>query len=173
MEIKKKVQDAINRQINRELYSAYLYLSMQSYFESINLKGFANWMKVQVQEELTHAMKLYDYLFQRGGRIILQPIEAPPGEWSSPLDVFEKTYEHEQAVTSLINDLVELANSEKDHATYNMLLWFVSEQVEEENNVSNLTKKIKLMKDAPGGIFMLDKELATRIVTTPASSETN
>jgi len=173
MVIKEKVQDAINRQINREIYSAYLYLSMQSYFESVNLKGFANWMKVQVQEELTHAMKLYDYLFQRGGRVILQPIEAPPGDWSSPLGVFEETYEHEQVVTSSINDLVELAHSEKDHASYNMLQWFVSEQVEEEDNASNLIEKIKLMEDAPGGLFMLDKELATRVFAPPASSETN
>lgn len=173
MVIKEKIQDAVNRQINREIYSAYLYLSMQSYFESVNLKGFANWMKIQVQEEWSHAMKLYDYLFQRGGRVILQPIEAPPTKWSSPLDVFEKTYEHEQAVTSLINDLVELSDSEKDYATYNMLQWFVSEQVEEEDNVSNLIEKIKLMKDAPGGLFMLDKELATRVFTPIASSETN
>lgn len=173
MVIKEKIQDAVNRQINREIYSAYLYLSMQSYFESVSLKGFANWMKIQVQEEWSHAMKLYDYLFQRGGRVILQPIEVPPSEWSSPLDVFEKTYEHEQAVTSLINDLVELSDSEKDHATYNMLQWFVSEQVEEEDNVSNLIEKIKLMKDAPGGLFMLDKELATRVFTPIASSETN
>ena len=173
MTIKEKVQDAINRQINREIYSAYLYLAMQSYLESVNLKGFANWMKVQVEEELSHAMKLYDYLFQRGGRVVLQPIEAPPSEWASPLDVFEKTYEHEQAVTSLINNLVELADSEKDHATHNMLQWFVSEQVEEEDNASNLIEKIKLMKDAPGGLFMLDKELAARVFTPPALSETN
>ena len=173
MTIKEKVQDAINRQINREIYSAYLYLAMQSYLESVNLKGFANWMKVQVEEELSHAMKLYDYLFQRGGRVVLQPIEAPPSEWASPLDVFEKTYEHEQAVTSLINNLVELADSEKDHATHNMLQWFVSEQVEEEDNASNLIEKIKLMKDAPGGLFMLDKELAARVFIPPALSETN
>lgn len=146
---------------------------MQSYFESVNLKGFANWMKIQVQEELTHVVKLYDYLCQRGGRVILHPIEAPPSEWSSPLDVFEKTYEHEQAVTSLISDLVELADSEKDHATYNMLQWFVSEQVEEEDNASAVIEKIKLMGDAPGGLFMLDKELAVRVFTPPASSEVN
>ncbi len=171
MAIKENIQKAINRQINREIYSAYLYLAMQSYFDSVNLKGFANWMKIQVQEELSHAMKMYDYLFQRGGKVILQTIETPPAEWDSPLDVFEKTYEHEQAVTSLINDLVELADSEKDHATYNMLQWFVSEQVEEEDNVSNLIEKIKLMKDAPGGLFMLDKEFEARVFTPIASSE--
>lgn len=166
--ISKEMQKAINRQLNRELYSAYLYLAMAAYFDSINLKGFANWMRVQAQEEVMHAMKFYNYLFERGGRAIMQDIEAPPSEWKSPLAVFEHTYEHEQKVTGLINDLVNMSMSEKDHATYNFLQWFVSEQVEEESSADEVVQKLKLVGDG-GGLFMLDRELGQRVYTPPAT----
>ncbi len=166
--LKENIEKALNNQLNAEIYSAYLYLSMSAYFESISLKGFANWMKVQYQEEMAHAMKFYDYINERGGRVILQAIEAPPTQWDSPLAVFEATYEHEQKVTGLINDLVELAISEHDHATNIFLQWFVSEQVEEEDSANELVEKLKLMGDARGGLFMLDRELAQRTFTPPA-----
>ena len=160
--ISEKMQDAINGQINAELYSSYLYLSMNAYFKSINLDGFANWMHFQAQEELTHAMKLYDFINQRGGRVNLMQIEAPPALWSSPQAVFEATLEHEQKVTGLINELVELALAEHDHASNIFLQWFVSEQVEEEESVTGVLEQLKLMGEAKGGHFMIDRELAKR-----------
>jgi len=169
--IKEKIQDALNEQINAELYSSYLYLSMSAYFESINLKGCANWMRVQTQEELVHAMKFYDYLIERGGKVVLSSIESPPTEWPSPLAIFENAYQHEQKVTGLINELVDLAIAEKDHATNNFLQWFVSEQVEEEASADEVVQKIKLMGDARGGIFMLDRELAQRVFTPPTATQ--
>ena len=169
--IKEKIQDALNKQINAELYSSYLYLSMSAFFESINLKGCANWMRVQTQEELVHAMKFYDYLIERGGKVILSSIESPPTEWPSPLAIFEQAYQHEQKVTGLINGLVDLAIAEKDHATNNFLQWFVSEQVEEEASADEVVQKIKLMGDARGGIFMLDRELAQRVFTPPTATQ--
>jgi len=169
--IKKKMQEALNYQLNRELYSSYLYLSMSAYFQSINMKGFAHWMRVQTQEELAHAMKFYDYLGQRGGRVTLSPIESPPSEWGSPLEAFEHVYEHEQKVTGLINDLVNLAISEQDHATNNFLRWFVTEQVEEEESASEVVEKLKLVGDATEGLFMLDNELGQRVFTPPASEQ--
>jgi ferritin len=160
--LSEKMQDAINGQLNAELYSSYLYLSMNAYFKSINLDGFANWMTNQVQEELTHAMKFYDFINQRGGRVNLVQIEAPTTQWNSPLAVFEATLEHEQKVTSLINELVELALAEHDHATNIFLQWFVSEQVEEEESVTGVLEQLKLMGEAKGGLFMIDRELAKR-----------
>ncbi len=169
--IKEIIQDALNKQINAELYSSYLYLSMSAYFESINLKGCANWMRVQTQEELVHTMKFYDYLIERGGKVLLSSIESPPTEWPSPLAIFENAYQHEQKVTGLINELVDLAIAEKDHATNNFLQWFVSEQVEEEASADEVVQKIKLMGDARGGIFMLDRELAQRVFTPPTATQ--
>ena len=160
--ISEKMQDAINGQINAELYSSYLYLSMNAYFKSINLDGFANWMHYQAQEELAHAMKLYDFINQRGGRVNLLKIEAPPSQWNSPQAVFEATLEHEQKVTGLINELVELALAEHDHASNIFLQWFVSEQVEEEESVTGVLEQLKLMGEAKGGLFMIDRELAKR-----------
>jgi ferritin len=157
-----KMQKALNGQLNAELYSSYLYLSMNAYFKSVNLDGFANWMHYQAQEELEHSMKFYDFIIQRGGKVHLQQIEAPPTEWSSPLAVFEATLEHEQKVTGLINDLVDVAHEERDHATNIFLQWFVSEQVEEEENVGGVLEQLKLMGDAKGGLFMIDCELAKR-----------
>jgi ferritin len=169
--IKEKVQGALNYQLNRELYSSYLYLSMSAYFESTNLKGFANWMRVQAEEELMHAMKFYDYLVQGDGRITLSSIEDPPSEWDSPLKTLEHVYAHEQKVTGLINDLVNLAIAEQDHATNSFLQWFVAEQVEEEASASGVVEKLKLVGDDAGGLFMLDNELAQRMFTPPASEQ--
>ena len=157
-----KVQDALNGQLNAELYSSYLYLSMNAYFKSVNLDGFANWMYYQAQEELTYAMEFYDFINQRGGRVNLLQIEAPPTQWNSPQAVFEATLEHEQKVTGLINDLVELALAEHDHASNIFLQWFVSEQVEEEESVTGVLEQLKLMGEAKGGLFMIDRELSKR-----------
>ena len=167
-----KMQTALNGQLNAELYSSYLYLSMNAYFKSVNLDGFANWMYYQSQEELEHSLKFYDFIIQRGGKVQLQQIEAPTGEWSSPLAVFEATLEHEQKVTGLINDLVDVAHEERDHASNIFLQWFVSEQVEEEENVGGVLEQLKLMGDAKGGLFMIDRELAKR-APSGGSEESN
>ena len=166
--LSERMMKSLNKQLNAELYSAYLYLSMAAYFESKNLKGFANWMRVQAQEELTHAMKIFDYINERGGRVYLEAIEKPPTEWKSPLDVFEATYEHEVKVTSMINDLVNMSMEEKDHATYNMLQWFVAEQVEEEASADEIRQQLRMIKEDGRGIMMLDRELKQRTFTPPA-----
>ena len=167
--ISKKVEEALNGQVNAEMYSAYLYLSMESYFKSLNLNGFANWMRVQTQEEVTHAIKIYEFLNERGGRSILKAIDGPQTEWDSPLAVFEAVYVYEQKVTGLINDLVDLAIKEKDHATNTFLQWFVNEQVEEESSADEVVQQLKMMENAPGGMFMLDRELGQRVFTPPAT----
>ncbi len=160
--ISDKMQVALNKQLNEELYSSYLYLSMAAYFEDQNLSGMSQWMKLQSEEEHVHAMKFYDFINQRGGRVVLSQIEAPPIEWSSPKEVFEETLKHEQKVTGLINDLVEVALAEHDHATNIFLQWFVTEQVEEEENVGNVLQQLMLLGDEKNGIFMIDRELAKR-----------
>ena len=167
--ISKKMENALNGQVNAEMYSAYMYLSMESYFKSLNLNGFANWMRAQTQEEIMHGMKIYDFINERGGRIILKAIDGPPTKWDSPLAVFEATYTHEQKVTGLINDLVDLAIEEKDHATNTFLQWFVNEQVEEEASADEIVQQLKMMENAPGGMFMLDRELGQRVFTPPAT----
>ena len=169
--ISKTMEKALNEQINAEMYSAYLYLSMESYFRSLNLSGFANWMRVQMQEETAHAMKIYGYVDARGGRIVLKSIAEPQAEWKSPLAVFEATYKHEQKVTGLINDLVNLAIKEKDHATSAFLQWFVSEQVEEEASADKIVQQMRMIGDAPGGLFMLDRELGQRVFKSPTAGE--
>jgi ferritin len=163
-----KMEKAINEQIKWEMYSSYLYLSMSAYFESVNLKGFASWMRIQSMEELTHVKRFYDFLSARGGRIILAEIMAPPSEWDSPQAVFEETLKHEQHVTSRINDLVDLAQELKDHASNSFLQWFVDEQVEEEESVDEALQSLKLNENNPGGLFMIDKELAQRAFVAPA-----
>ena len=163
--LKEKVEKAINKQINAELWSSYLYLSMSSYFESINLSGFANWMIMQAQEEVNHAMRLYNHVIERGGRVLLEEIDKVPTEWKSPLHVFEETYKHEQKVTSLIEDLVDVAEQEKDRASLNMLQWFIDEQVEEEASADEILQKLKLIGDQGSGLFMLDNELGQRVYT--------
>lgn len=160
--ISEKMQDALNRQINAEIYSSYLYLSMSTYFESVSLRGFAKWTKVQAQEELVHAMKIFNHIVDRGGRVILTSIEAPPTGWDSALEVFENVYNHEQKVTGLIHGLVDLASSLKDHATMNFLQWFVDEQVEEEASADDVVQKVKLVGDSGAALLMLDNELGGR-----------
>jgi len=160
--LSKTIEAALNHQINRELYSSYLYLGMAAYFESVNLRGFANWMHVQANEERGHAKKFYDYVYARQGRVILENIEAPKAKWTSTGKVFEEVYAHEQKVTGMINNLVDLAIREKDHATFEMLQWFVKEQVEEEANAVQIVDKIKVLGDIPGHLFCLDHELSKR-----------
>ena len=169
--LSEKIQAAINKQIVAETYSAYLYWSMAAYFESVNLAGCAQWMKAQVQEELFHAAKLFNFVAERGGRVKLGAIDAPPTEWDSPLAVFEHAYQHEQKVTGLINGLVDLAVEERDHATRNFLDWYVDEQVEEEASADAVVQKLKMVGDAPGGLFMIDSELGQRVFTMPAQIE--
>ena len=167
----KKIEEAFNGQLNAELYSAYLYFSMAAYFDSENLPGLANWMKVQVQEERFHVMKFYNHINERGGRVMARQIEAPPSKWEAPLAVFEAALAHEQKVTGLINNLVDLAAQEKDHAASSFLRWFVDEQVEEEKNATGIVGELKLVKDSPQGLFMIDRELAGRVFTPPATAE--
>lgn len=169
--VSKKMQDALNGQMNAELYSAYLYLAMAAYYEDKDLPGFANWMRVQAQEEMTHAMKFYDYLVQRGARVVLDTIEKPPFEWESPLDVSENVLDHEKKVTGLINDLVNLAMEEKDHATNNFLQWYVAEQVEEEESVGSVLQKVRLAADSSSGLLMVDSELAQRVFNPPVAEK--
>ncbi|MEW6355437.1 MAG: ferritin [Planctomycetota bacterium] len=163
-----KMNEALNEQINAELYSAYLYLSMEAYFESVDLPGAANWMRVQVQEEMVHAMKFYDFINERNGRVLLKPIEGVPTEWDSPLVVFKAAYEHETKVTARIHKLVDLAREDRDHATETFLQWFVTEQVEEEANTDGVVKRLKLAGETGGGLFLVDQELATRVFVPPA-----
>lgn len=167
----KKMETAINKQINAELYSAYLYLSMATYFEAEGFEGFANWMKIQSQEEMSHAMKFYNYVFERGGRVDLDAIGNPTSQFDSPLDVFKQVLEHEKEVTSLINGLYELAIELKDYATQSMLKWFIDEQVEEEDSAATIVDKVKMAGDKGPGLFMLDKELGGRTFTPPAQEE--
>ena len=158
-----KVEKKINEQINAELYSAYLYLSMSAFCESLSLSGFANWMYVQFQEENSHAMKFYRYLNERGGRVELEAIEKPPASWDNVIEVFREVYAHEQKVTALINDLADLAIQERDHATVNMLQWYVDEQVEEEANASDLVAQLEMIEGKGSALLMLDRELKQRV----------
>jgi ferritin len=166
--ISPKMLDAINKQINAELYSGYLYLSMSAYYQSKNMPGFANWLYVQMQEEQAHAQILYNHVVDRSGRVVLLPIAGPPTDWPSIGKPFEDAYEHEQKVTAMINNLVDIAISEKDHATNAMLQWFVNEQVEEEKNTSYVAEQVKMVGDAQGGLLLLDRELAARVFVPPA-----
>ncbi len=169
--LKDKMLKALNEQINAEMYSSYLYLAMEAYFQSISLTGFAAWMRSQVQEELFHAMKFYDFVFERGGLVTLQTIKKPDSSWKSPLDAFKNVLKHEEHVTSLINDLVDLSMAEKDHATLNFLQWFVAEQVEEEATAGEIVDKLKLIKNDTSGLFMMDAELGKRVFAPPAKGE--
>ena len=169
--LKKKMLKALNNQINAEMYSSYLYLSMESYFQSVSLAGFAAWMRGQVQEELFHGMKFYDYVNERGGKVTLDAIAKPDAEWKSPLAAFEHILKHEQMVTSLVNNLMDLAIAEQDHATKIFLQWFVSEQVEEEATVGEIVDKLRLIKNGSSGLFFLDSELSKRVFTLPQKGE--
>ncbi len=163
-----KIQDAINEQINAELWSAYLYLSMGMQFANSGMPGVANWFRIQYQEEQAHAEIFMNYLNQRGGRVILKAIDAVPTEWATPLDAFKATLEHEQKVTALINNLYALAEAEHDYATRDRLVWFVSEQVEEEDNARTLIDKFTLIGNDGIGLYTLDRELAARVYTAPS-----
>ena len=167
--LSEKVQTSLNDQMNFEAFSAYIYMSMAAYFDSIDLTGFSSWMKVQFREEMFHASKFYDFIDERGGRVLLATIDAPPIEWATPLAAFENALEHERIVTGRINDMVSAALEEKDHATANFLQWFVAEQVEEEASVDTVIQRLKLAAGAPGALFMLDQELGQRVFTPPAA----
>lgn len=163
-----KIQDAINAQINAELYSAYLYLSMAQHFEAEGLPGFANWFRIQFKEEQDHATIFMNYVNQRGGRVVLKAIDAVPTSWESPMDAFRATLEHEQKVTALINNLYALAMEENDYASRDRLNWFVSEQVEEEDNCRTLIDKLRMIGDNGMGLYMLNTELAGRVYSAPS-----
>ena len=165
--ISQKLQDAFNEQINKELFSEYFYLSMASYFSSQGLDGFENFFLIQVEEERFHAMKMYKFLNERGGRVYLREIKAPRTNFSSPLEVFELAYKHEQFVSKSINELMDVAMQENDHATKSFLNWFVDEQVEEEASMETILNKLKLIDGKGYGMLMLDKELAARTFTPP------
>ena len=168
--LSKKLEDAINAQINAEFWSAFLYLSMSADFASKGLPGFANWMEIQFKEEQDHAMKFLNYILSRGGKVELKPIAKVDKTWKTPLAAFKSTLEHELVVTKLINDLYALATEEKDYATQSMLKWFIDEQVEEEENAQALIDTLTLLDGNGYGIYQLDKELATRVYTPIATA---
>ena len=165
--LSEKINDALDQQVNEELFSAYLYLSMSAYFEALNLPGFAHWMRVQTQEELVHAMRIFDFINERGGRVTLKPVNGPDVAWESPLAVFEASYKHECHISDCINKLVDAARAESDHATEAMLQWFVNEQVEEEASADAVVQKLKLVGDSGSGLFLLDQEMAQRVFVPP------
>jgi len=160
--LSKKMQDALNKHLNEEFYSSYLYLSMSEYFEEKNFKGFAGWFRIQSQEEYMHAMKFYAFIIQAGGDVTLSQIGAPKTSWKSVSEAFKDTLTHENKITGLIHKLVDLAMQSKDYATNNFLQWFVTEQVEEENTVEEILHKLEMIGDNKGGLYMLDRELGAR-----------
>ena len=166
--ISKRLEDAINAQINAEMWSAYLYLSMSAYCQDQGYAGIANWFAIQFKEEQDHAQIFYNYLISRGGRVWLKAIDAVDTEWASPLAAFEATYKHEQHVTSLINNLMHIAVEEKDYAAQSRLQWFIDEQVEEEENAFEIINKLKMLDGNGYGMYILDQELAARVYSTPS-----
>jgi ferritin len=168
--ISEKMQAAFCEQINKELYSEYLYLSMASYFDDLGLKGFANWMRVQVKEERTHALMMYSFVYDVGGKVTLQPIDGPPTEFASPVDIYTQTLEHEKFVTSRIHNLMRMAQEENDYASVAFLQWFVTEQVEEEANAKAILDELNLIGGQGQGLLMKDRELGTRIFNLPAEA---
>jgi ferritin len=167
--ISEKILNALNEQINEELFSAYLYMAMSAYLKSINLNGSAKWMEMQVQEELLHAKKMYDFVYDRGGQVVFKQIAKPKGNWNSLLNVFEEAYAHEQHITKKINNLFKLSIEENDYATNSFLQWFITEQVEEEANVDEIVQQLKLIGDNKSALFMFDRELGGR--NLPAATE--
>lgn len=163
--ISAKMQKVLNTHLNEEFYSSYFYLSMAAYFEAKNLKGFANWMRIQANEEQMHGMKFFNFILQKGGKVTLAEIAAPKIEWKSIPEVFADTLKHEQKISGLINRLVEVALTEKDYATNTFLQWFLTEQVEEEANVEEIVQKIEMIGDNKSGLYMLDNELGARIAS--------
>ncbi len=160
--LKESVLNKLNEQIALEGYSAYLYYAMVGYFETINLKGFSNWMLIQAQEEITHMHRIFTYVYDRGASVTLQQVDQPPAKWESPVACIAETLEHEQMISEKINGCVSLALEENDHSTNAMLQWFVSEQVEEEANADDLLQKLMMVGDNASGLFLLDTELAKR-----------
>jgi len=169
--LSKKLEDAINEQINKELYSGYLYLSMSAYCEAESLPGFASWMRMQAQEELEHAMRFFDHINARGGRVVLKAIEMPAPVWKSPLEMFEEVLEHERKVTGMINALYGLALSENDYATQMELQWFITEQVEEEESAGAVVDQLKRVGDQPMGLLMMDRQLGERQAAAGGAEE--
>ena len=168
--IDKRVCDALNEQLNAELYASYLYLSISAHFEHSNMRGFAAWMKVQSQEENAHAMRLYDFINDRGGRVRLKKIDEPPSEWENPLAAFQAALDHERKVTAKIHSLVDLSTEKRDHATSTFLQWFVSEQVEEEAAAEDVVHQLTMVGDNGNGLFLLDRDLGQR-PAAPAEPE--
>jgi len=169
--ISETMAEALNKQVNAEWYSAYLYQSMSAYATAEGLNGAANWLSCQAKEEMMHGMKIYDYLNSVGARVVLTAIDQPPTDFESVRDIFEQTLAHEQKVTALINGLANLARDERDHATEIFLQWFVTEQIEEEENANDILSNLKLAGNEGGGLFMIDKELATRVFTPPPAGK--
>ncbi|MCK5134066.1 MAG: ferritin [Candidatus Sabulitectum sp.] len=167
--LSEKMQNALNSQIKKEIYSSYLYMAMSMYFEVEDLSGAASWMRIQVLEELTHAEKFMNYVNERGGRVFLEALEKPAFSWETPLDAFSGALEHERFISASINELVSLAREEKDFMSDNFLQWFVAEQVEEEASVSEVIRMFKLAGGAGGGLLMIDRELGSRVFTPPAA----
>lgn len=166
----KKMESALNEQVNAEFWSAYLYLSMSAHFTSVGFPGVANWMRIQAKEESTHATKFFDYILERDGNAILKPIAAVETKWESPLTAFEEVLKHEQKVTSLINNLMHVAVEEKDFASQSMLKWFIDEQVEEEANVKEILDSLRMVQGNGNGLYMIDRELRTRVFVDPTAT---
>ncbi len=169
--ISEKIQTALNGQINAEMYSSHLYLAMSAYLESLDLPGFGHWMRIQAEEEQVHVTKLFNYIVERGGRVILSGIDSPPAEWESPLAAFEAAFGHEQEISDKIDDLVGLAHTEKDRATESLLRWYVDEQVEEEASVDRIVKMLRIGAGQPVALLMLDRELEGRKAPAPAAAD--
>lgn len=166
--INEKVLKVLQEQLNKEFYSAYLYLAMSAHFEDKGLKGFANWMKIQAQEEQYHARFIYDFIVNRNEKPVLTQISAPPSNWASPLQVMEDSLKHEEGVTASINNIITLAEEAKDRATMSYMLWFIDEQVEEEANVKTIIDSLKFIGEDKTATYMLDQDLAKRVLTPPA-----
>lgn len=169
--LSEKIRKAVNGQINKELFSSYLYMAMAMYFEYSDLAGAASWMKVQYKEELAHAEKFMHFVNERGGRVELEALEKPQTSWESPLDAFKAALEHEKFISASINELVGLAREENDYATENFLQWFVAEQVEEEAAATEVIRKFAIAGSSGGGLYMIDRELGSRVFTPPPAAE--
>lgn len=168
--LKSNLLAALNQQINEEYYSSYIYQAMVAYFEDNHLDGCAHWMRLQAQEEHDHALKIFDYVISRGGRVVLAAVQAPPKEWPSPQAAFEAALAHEKLMTANITKLADLAQSEKDHATNNLMQWYVTEQVEEEANVDDIVNKLKMVGGDGAGLFLMDRELKGRAAAAPGAA---
>ncbi|MBD3171520.1 ferritin [Candidatus Bathyarchaeota archaeon] len=168
--IDEKILEELNQQVQEETYSGYIYLAMAAWLDEEGYKGMANWMRVQAREEKIHADIFYNYILERGGHVKLQAIEAPPDKWKTPLELFKAALEHEEHITSRINHMVDVSLNVKDHATYQMLQWFIEEQVEEEANVGEAVQQLSIVGEEGRGILMVDREMSTRVFSVPASA---